>query len=142
MATGEKSETKTEARNYYKGLKEYYGMYFRSEAEITIAKQLVEAKVLFFANIRGHINGEKSPVSESKMTGRIELDFLVFKNGKCICFGVDGSQHNESGQSERDYVRDRLILREGIPTVRFTAEECFSQPKQVVEEFLNLFSRA
>ncbi len=137
VATGE--ETKTEAKDYYQGLKEYYGMYFRSEAEIIIAKQLVEAKVLFFANIRGHINGEKSPVSASKITGRIELDFLIFKNGKCICLEVDGSQHNGNGQSERDYVRDRLILREGIPTVRFTAQECFTQPKQVVEEFLNLF---
>ncbi|WP_161486837.1 hypothetical protein A5482_014790 (plasmid) [Cyanobacterium sp. IPPAS B-1200] len=36
-------------------------------------------------------------------------------------------------------VRDRLVLKEGIPTVRFTAKECFNQPKRVVEEFLGLF---
>ena len=81
----------------------------------------------------------RSPVSASKITGRLELDFLVFKNGKCICLEVDGSQHSRKGKVERDYVRDRLILREGIPTVRFTAKECFNQPKRVVEEFLELF---
>jgi len=59
VATGEKSEHKTEAKDYYQGQKEYYGMYFRSDAEIIIAKQLVEAKVMFFANVRGHINAEK-----------------------------------------------------------------------------------
>lgn len=137
VATGE--EKKTEPKDYYQGLKEYYGMYFRSDAEIAIAEALVDAKVLFFANARGYVSGERSPVSASKITGRLELDFLVFKNGKCICLEVDGSQHNTKGKIERDYVRDRLILKEGIPTVRFTAKECFNQPKRVVEEFLGLF---
>ena len=109
VATGE--EKKTEAKDYYQGLKEYYGMYFRSDAEIAIAEALVDAKVLFFANARGHISGERFPVSASNITGRLELDFLVFKNGKCICLEVDGSQHNRKGKVERDYVRDRLILR-------------------------------
>jgi len=114
-------------------------MYFRSDAEIAIAQALVDAKVLFFANARGYVSGDRSPVSASKITGRIEIDFLVFKDGKCICLEVDGSQHNRKGKIERDYVRDRLVLKEGIPTVRFTAKECFNQPKRVVEEFLNLF---
>jgi hypothetical protein len=38
-----------------------------------------------------------------------------------------------------DDVRDRLLLREGIPTARFTAQECDEHPDEVVAEFLNLF---
>ena len=52
---------------------------------------------------------------------------------------VDGQQHKEGSQTIRDYVRDRLMLREGIPTARFTGQECLEKPDQVVQEFLNLF---
>ena len=52
---------------------------------------------------------------------------------------VDGNHHQESLQITRDYVRDRVLLREGIPTVRFEAKECFEQPENVVIEFLNMF---
>ncbi|BAZ33816.1 hypothetical protein NIES4074_63300 (plasmid) [Cylindrospermum sp. NIES-4074] len=52
---------------------------------------------------------------------------------------VDGNHHQESEQKTRDYVRDRVLLREGIPTVRFTYDECYNQSEKVVIEFLNMF---
>lgn len=52
---------------------------------------------------------------------------------------VDGQHHQEGTNTIRDYVRDRVLLREGIPTARFTAQECLNQTSDVVTEFLELF---
>jgi Protein of unknown function (DUF559) len=137
--------TDTEQPNYInpfadKCFIEWGGMYFRSKAEIKIAEQLDRRGVLFFANVRGRISGEGSPVSvEAGLTGRLELDFLVFYKGKCLSLEVDGRHHEEQGQVTRDYTRDRVLLREGIATARFTANECTNQAVMVVEEFLNMF---
>lgn len=122
------------------GLKEWGGMYFRSEPEIRIAQELDQAGVLFFANARGRVSGEGSPLSNEQMTGRIEVDFLVCHQKKCMILEVDGRHHQEGGQVLRDYVRDRVLLREGFPTVRFTAQECLHRTTEVVREFLNLLA--
>ena len=121
--------------------REWGGMYFRSPAEIKIAEELDKQKLLFFANSRGRVGREGSPVSEASglLTGRVEIDFLVFHKRKCIILEVDGQHHNEGSQTSRDYLRDRVLLREGIPTVRFAAKECFERASDVVTEFLNIF---
>lgn len=118
---------------------EWGGMYFRSGVEIKIAEQLDKRGVLFFANTRGRISSNGSPVSDMTMTGRLEVDFLVFHKGKCISLEVDGKHHQQQGNTERDYVRDRVLLREGIATARFTAGDCRRDAESVVTEFLNLF---
>jgi hypothetical protein len=121
---------------------EWGGMYFRSTAEVKIAEALDKRGVLFFANARGRVSSQGSPVSASSswLTGRIEIDFLVFLEGQCISLEVDGKHHEEDIQTQRDYIRDRVLLRERIPTARFAASECLQQPDAVIEEFLNLFS--
>ena len=121
--------------------KEWGGMYFRSQPEIAIAEELDKRKVLFFGNVRGRVNEQDLPAAKSSqtMSGRVELDFLVFKDRKCIVLEVDGNHHQEGSQTVRDYVRDRVLLREGIPTVRFTAQECITKTADVVTEFLELF---
>lgn len=121
--------------------KEWGGMYFRSPAEIKIAEELDKQEVLFFANSRGRVGRQGSPVSEASglLTGRVEIDFLVFHKRKCVILEVDGQHHNEGSQTSRDYLRDRVLLREGIPTVRFAARECFERASDVVTEFLNIF---
>jgi hypothetical protein len=126
------------------GTTEWGGMYFRSLAEIKIAEELDKQEVLFFANTRGRVGRQGAPVSEASgwLTGRVEIDFLVFYKGRCMILEVDGQHHQEGTQTVRDYIRDRVLLREGIPTVRFTANECFNQPANVVAEFLNIFSHS
>ncbi|MBD2167322.1 DUF559 domain-containing protein [Calothrix membranacea FACHB-236] len=120
---------------------EWGGMYFRSKAEIKVAEELDKYEVLFFANSRGRIGKQGSPVSDASgwLTGRVETDFLVFYKRKCMILEVDGQHHQESLQITRDYVRDRVFLREGIATVRFAAKECFEQTADVIVEFLNMF---
>lgn len=123
-----------------RGTREWGGMYFRSTAEMAIAQELNHAGVLFFANVRGRLDLTQSPITQGQHNGRVELDFLVFRGGKVCSLEVDGSQHSGSGHAIRDYARDRIMLREGIPTARFTAQECLQYPAQVVQEFLALFS--
>jgi hypothetical protein len=116
-------------------------MFFRSETEKRVAMELDKNGLLFFANAKGRIGTQGSPVSDSSglLNGRLEVDFLVFHKGKCIILEVDGLHHQYAKQSNRDHVRDRVLLREGISTARFTAKECYEQTKEVVIEFLNLF---
>jgi hypothetical protein len=115
-------------------------MYFRSETEIKIAEQLDKKGVLFFANVQGLASKKGSPVSaKGQFNGRLELDFLVFYKGKFITLEVDGERHQEKDQTRRDYIRDRILLREGIPTARFTASECFKHTEAVIDEFLSMF---
>lgn len=42
--------------------------------------------------------------------------------------------------ASRKKVAEALYKQSGIPTARFTGQECLEQPDRVVEEFLNLFS--
>ena len=87
------------------------------------------------------MNYEDLPASKAigYLFGRVEVDFLIFKNGKCTILEVDGQHHQEGSQTVRDYVRDRVLLREGISTARFTAQECLNNTANVVTEFLKLF---
>jgi hypothetical protein len=94
---------------------EWGGMYFRSKVEIRIAEELEKRGVTFFANARGRYSLDGSPVAAQYLNGRVEVDFLVFHQGKCVVLQIDGPQHN--GDRSRDYAGDRVLLREGIPTV-------------------------
>ena len=120
---------------------EWGGMYFRSQTEIKIAEELYNRNILFFGNVRGQVGCQGSPAADGseQLTGPIEVDFLVFHQGKCMILEVDGPQYQGKVQTSGDYVRDRVLLREGVPTVRFTADECFKRPADVVTEFLNIF---
>ncbi|MBD1847669.1 DUF559 domain-containing protein [Cyanobacteria bacterium FACHB-63] len=113
-------------------------VYLRSEAEIRIAKALDQQGVLFFANTRGRVNLDGAAVSNTEMNGRIEADFLVFLQGKCLILEVDGKHHLEGGQTVRDYARDRMLLRAGLSTVRFSGRDCLDRPQAVVAECLSI----
>jgi very-short-patch-repair endonuclease len=117
---------------------EWGGLYFRSEAEIRMAQALDQAQMLFFANARGRVGLQSTMVSNDQLTGRVEADFMVFYQGRCMILEVDGKHHLEEGQTIRDYARDRVLLRFGVPTVRFTAKDCLERPNEVVSEFLSI----
>jgi very-short-patch-repair endonuclease len=137
----ESSHSNYSDNNLHNGHKEWGGMYFRSECEIKIAQALDKSGLLFFANVRGRINEDNLPVSSPQINGRVELDFLIFNQGKALILEVDGNHHQEGGQTLRDYIRDRVLLSENIPTVRFTAQECFNNPTAVVKEVMQLFTK-
>jgi very-short-patch-repair endonuclease len=138
IGTKNKEESHS-SKTYTEGLKEWGGMYFRSESEIRVAEELDKQGLMFFANLRGRVNNVTAPLSKNQSTGRLELDFLVFKNGQCLSLEVDGSHHEKSDQKLRDYARDRLLLKEQINTVRFTANECYEYPELVVQEIISFF---
>ncbi|EDX82489.1 hypothetical protein S7335_1193 [Synechococcus sp. PCC 7335] len=142
LAVGTQSRQE-EARHTNQGVPSlcWSGMYFRSKAELAIAKALQTKEVLFFANSQGMASLKGLPVTRDAhgMVERLEADFLVFRDGQCICLEVDGRQHQQSEYAFRDYAKERALLKEQIPTVRFPAQECIARPQQVVEEFLALF---
>jgi very-short-patch-repair endonuclease len=117
---------------------EWGGLYLRSEAELKIAEALDRAGILFFANARGRVGLQDTLVSNGQLTGRVEVDFLIVKKGKSLVLEVDGSQHSEEGQAIRDYAKDRVLLRFGLPTVRFTVQDCLIQPDKVIAEALTI----
>ncbi|QFS52345.1 endonuclease domain-containing protein [Nostoc sphaeroides] len=117
------------------------GLNFRSKTEVRIAHALYNQRVLFLANSRAFMDLNDLPISNSdkKSKERVEIDFLVFYKQKCMILEVDGEHHQQASQRTRDYRRDRVLLRDGIRTVRFNASECYNHPLEVVTEFLNLF---
>lgn len=117
------------------------GLNFRSKTEVRIAHALYNQRVLFFANNRAFMDLNDLPISNigNKCKESIEIDFLVFYKQKCMILEVDGEHHQQASQRTRDYRRDRVLLRDGIRTVRFNANECYNHPLEVVTEFLNLF---
>lgn len=94
--------------------------------------------MLFFANARGRVGLQDTIVSNDQLTGRVETDFMVFSQGRCIVLEVDGQHHSAEDQVIRDYARDRVLLKAGVPTVRFTARDCLERPHKVVSEFLSI----
>lgn len=115
---------------------------FRSETEVKIAKALYSREIIFFANVNGFmsINGLAITNQDNKLREKAEIDFLVFHNQKCMILEVDGTHHNAEPQRSWDYKRDRVFLRQGITTVRFTSEQCYYNTSAVVDEFLALFN--
>lgn len=118
--------------------REWGGLYLRSQAEVRIAEALNQTGLLFFANARGRIGLQDTVVSNDQLTGRVEADFMIFHQGKCLILEVDGQHHLEDGQVIRDYARDRVLLRAGLPTIRFTATDCLERPHQVVSEVVSI----
>ena len=63
--------------------------------------------------MRGRLNEQDLPAAKASqcLSGRVELDFLVFQNRKCMILEVDGQHHQEGTQTIRDYVRSRFTKR-------------------------------
>lgn len=118
------------------------GLTFSSETEIKIAKVLSSLNLTFFANVNGFVGLNGLPVSnqDNKLREKAEVDFLVFHNQKCMILEVDGKTHNEESRRNWDCKKDRIFLKQGISTVRFSAEQCHENATAVVKEFLELFN--
>ena len=115
---------------------------FKSKTEIKIAKVLSSQNLTFFSNVNGFIGLNGLPISnqDNKMREKTEVDFLVFYNQKCMILEVDGVHHSQEFQRNWDCKKDRIFLRQGISTVRFSAEQCHENATAVVKEFLELFN--
>lgn len=105
-------------------------------------KVLQAADALFFANSQGSI-----PVKDLSITmavhgllGWLETDFSVFWVGQYICLEVDRRHYQQSNHTFRDYTKERMLLREWIPTVCFLlTQDCLARPEDSVSESLNTF---
>ncbi|MCT7971212.1 hypothetical protein [Laspinema olomoucense] len=114
-------------------LLEWNGLFFRSPAELAIAKALDQRGILFFPNTRGRVpnrNGQQDT---------IEVDFIVVYQGQMGILEVDGATYHPSAAA--DHKRDRLFIRQSMICSRFAATDCMTSPDEVVAEFLELFAK-
>jgi hypothetical protein len=107
---------------------EWEHLYFRSPAEVAIAKELDNYKTFFLPNCMGRLDLETSRVNR-------EADFLVCFAGKWGILEVNGDTYHTS--AAKDHERASLFRKYGIRVFSFyEATRCIKDPKNVVLEFL------
>ena len=116
-------------------MKIWKGLRFRSHVEVRIADALDQAKVLFFPNCRGRLNGPGGRINK-------EADFLVCHNGRWGVLEVDGEPFHPPAMAAEDHERQRLFQHHGIRVFqRYRSSTCYDDPHGVVREFLQLLSK-
>ena len=105
-----------------------------------MAQALHRQGLTFFANSQGMTSLTGLPVTAEAhgMVERVEVDFLVLHRGACLALEIDGRQHQEQTVAFRDFAKERVLLKAGLPTVRFPAEDCRRSPELVVAELVTL----
>ena len=112
----------------------YNEMKFGSKAEISIAQELEDRKVLFFP----------LPLAVRHNTGvqyldHREPDFLICYDG---AWGILEVSNHAAIRYEQDQTKDAWFKDAGILCVEHrTADRCRNKPKEVVEEFLTILAK-
>jgi len=111
----------------------YNEMKFASHSEIRIAQQLEVKKVLFFP-LPLAVRNETSDI----FIDHREIDFLICHQG---LWGIlEVSYHPD--RFEKDSEKDFWFKKSGILCIQhYTAERCFNNPKEVVDEFLEVLEK-
>lgn len=111
----------------------YNEMKFASRSEIRIAQELETRQILFFP----------LPLGVRADTGNFyndhrEVDFLVCQDS---AWGIlEVSYH--PGRYEKDSEKDSWFKKSGILCIQhYSAERCYSFPKEVVDEFLTILAK-
>ncbi|MBI3983777.1 hypothetical protein HY346_00575 [Candidatus Microgenomates bacterium] len=111
----------------------YNEMKFASKAEVSIAQELEERRILFFP----------LPLAVRSDTGaryldHREPDFLICHDG---VWGILEIAHHQ-GRYEKDSEKDIWFKQSGILCIQhYTAERCYSSPADVVSEFLGILAK-
>lgn len=102
------------------------GMIFRSNTEIRMAKAFDHAGIFFLSPSTARVTSGRSRETR-------EIDFLIFHEGRWGVLEVDGPYHHQGN----DQARDLLLRAHGLTFIaRFDAEQCYHQPDDVVQIFL------
>ena len=83
-------------------------------------RQMSDAEVILWSRLR-RLRQRGFHVRRQAPFRGYYLDFVCF--ARRLVVEVDGSQHNENIQSEHDFVRDRVLARQGFAVLRFSAGE-------------------
>lgn len=111
----------------------YNEMKFASKSEIRVAQELENRQVLFFP----------LPLAVRCHTGvnykdHREVDFLVCDDGS---WGILEVSYHEN-RYEIDKEKDAWFKKSGILCIEhYTSERCFKNPKEVVDEFLEILAK-
>jgi hypothetical protein len=114
----------------------WHGLRFRSHSEVTIAKALDRAGVMYLANCLARLGPPPHRFTR-------EADFLVCCDGRWGILEVDGEPFHPASRAAEDHERDRSFRLQGVPVVEhFDAGECRRDPDGVVRRFLKVLGRA
>lgn len=104
-----------------------------SQSEIRIAQQLEVKKVLFFPLPLAVRNDSGNDFRDHR-----EVDFLICDEG---LWGIlEVSYHPD--RFEKDSEKDTWFKKSGILCIQhYTAERCFNNPGDVVDEFLEILKK-
>ena len=103
-------------------------MGFQSETETRIAKALSEAHVLFFPLPAAVAGVQKK-----------EPDFVVCADGKWGILEVQGDEFHPPETAAKEHERGRWFQNYGVKVFQiYSATRCYSNPDEVVAEFLKL----
>lgn len=80
---------------------------------------------------------DQKPIMFKKMSYEFILDFYIPSEHMAI--EIDGEYHNSNKQRCRDKLKDLLLSKANIKTVRFTNEEVLNNDKSI-QEFINNIS--
>lgn len=130
-----------QGNNFYStNLIVYDGLNYRSQAEVAIAKAFDKynrentySGVTYLPN-----NIAVTPqLGKHGYVDKAEADFMCFTEYGMGILEVDGSQHQNDDQVEKDIKKEELWKKMGFKVIeRFTASDCMSFPDQVVEAFI------
>jgi hypothetical protein len=139
-------KTNNQCVNFYNSkLYNYDSLNYRSLAEVAIAKAIDKYNsnqdpdetyhhLIYLPNNIIVTGQERKPGS----TMKIESDFLL--NIHAYGFGVlevDGSQHDNDDQMEKDWHKEKIWKGMGIKVIeRFSASECLEDPDDVIDRFI------
>lgn len=135
-SSGIRNQGSTTEFMYAKRQKEpivHNGLNFASQSEIRIAQELEQRKILFFPLVVGVRAGTGQQYQDHR-----EADFLICDSG---VWGIlEVAYHPD--RYEKDKEKDGWWKKSGILCVEHhTAERCFNNPKQVVDEFLKILAQ-
>jgi hypothetical protein len=106
----------------------YNNLKFRSPAEIEIAKELEKQSILYFP-LPVAVVGYK----------KVEPDFLI-QHPETKKFGileVNGDTYHTPKNAQQDHERAEIFFTRGIYVKFVSAQKCFSNPSNVVKQFLD-----
>ena len=80
------------------------------------------------------LKGLPITVNRQKVIGPYVLDFYCASKG--ISIELDGSQHNRSNESEKDYVRDEYLKKRNIVVLRYSNKAVRNNFRDVCADIL------
>ena len=108
------------------------------EPSRALRKSMTDAERLLWSQLRGK-QLLRVQFYRQKPIGHYIVDF--YAPAAKLVIEVDGSQHDEPEQRQKDMVRDRYLSEEGLIVMRFDNIQVLTETEAVLEEIFTVMQR-